>query len=419
MSADDPIGAFYERFPYPPHLPGKTPKTLNWIIPSSLPEVAHFVFGGRLPRPLRVLVAGGGTGNTVLSAGGWMKRLGIAGAIDYVDLSSTSCAVAAERAAAAAIDNVSFRVAPLEALGEGPAGLYDYIDFCGVVNHVPDPQAALAALSHALAPGGGIGIMAYGRLGRTGVYEAQAALRMLGVDGGQDDAVARARAFVAGLPDRNWLKLNPGFSHLERTTDVELADVLLNPRDRAFTTDELCDLAEGAGLQVRCFCPSYLYNPAATIRDPALKAAAAALPARAQWRLAELLQGAFRKHVLYAVKPRPGAAAAPERDPVQGLLSEPDTLLVPAGAGLSNIAASVAGKAGQLVGIKFKVDGREHSVGTRFDELDCAIMGAIDGPTRVGEVLRRLSGREEDVVAGLRSLQPRLTSFRMLYVMAG
>lgn len=422
MTSDDPIAAFYQRFPYPPRGKGRGEKNLDWIIPGSLPEVAHHVFGGVLPRgrPFRVLIAGGGTGNAVVSLGGWMGRLGIAGSIDYLDLSPSSCAIARARAEAAGVANASFQVGPIEALADGPADVYDYIDFCGVLNHVPDQASALAALSHALAPGGGIGVMAYGRLGRTGVYEAQTALSMLGVDGTRSDGVALARSFLTGLPARNWLSLNPGFADLAKADDIEIADVLLNPRDRAFTTTELDDLMTGAGLRIRCFCPPYLYDPAAALRNPTLKAAAAALDRRSQWQLAEFLQGSFRKHVLYATKPVPGAVVGePDADPVGRLLGEPDTLLVPANIDLPALAASIADAPDGRYALQFKVDGRELSIGTRFTPLDLAIMGAFDGPTRVGEILNRLESRSSDVPGALRALQPRLTKFRMLYVMAG
>ncbi|MDF2764452.1 MAG: methyltransferase, partial [Rhodospirillales bacterium] len=48
-----------------------------------------------------------------------------------------------------------------------------------MLHHLDDPAAGLAALARALAPGGGLGVMVYGALGRTGVYHAQAMLKML------------------------------------------------------------------------------------------------------------------------------------------------------------------------------------------------------------------------------------------------
>jgi 2-polyprenyl-3-methyl-5-hydroxy-6-metoxy-1,4-benzoquinol methylase len=50
----------------------------------------------------------------------------------------------------------------LPSLGLGP---FDYIDCCGVLHHLEDPAAGLAALKSVLDPAGGIGLMLYGTLG--------------------------------------------------------------------------------------------------------------------------------------------------------------------------------------------------------------------------------------------------------------
>ncbi|GHD55385.1 hypothetical protein GCM10017083_34230 [Thalassobaculum fulvum] len=416
----DRIAAFYERFPYPHRDPDAAVGDLAWIRPGSLPAVAHHVFGGRLPagRPLRLLVAGGGTGDAVVCLGGWLRRLGLAGRIDYVDLSERSCAIARARAATLGLQDVAFRVAPLESLAEGIDGPYDYIDLCGVLNHVPEPRTALAVLSRVLAPGGGIGVMAYGRIGRTGVYQAQAALALLGVDAGRPDAVALARAFVRGLPQTNWLRRNPAFQALADADDAELADVLLNPRDRAFGVAELDELFAAAGLRIRTFTPPFLYDPVPALRDPTLRAAAAGLDHRTGRQLAELLQGSLKKHVFYAVRDDQGAAAEDE-DPAERLLDDPATVLVPAGIRPPALAATLRGRSEQARGIQIDVDGRTISVGLRLSDLGLDVLSAIDGPTRVGAVLDRFAGQRDAARAELRQVQRRLTGLGLLYLLAG
>ena len=416
----DRIAAFYERFPYPHRDPDATVGDLAWVRPSSLPAVAHHVFGGTLPagRPLRLLVAGGGTGDAVICLGGWLRRLGLSGRIDYVDLSERSCDIARARAAAFGLQDVEFRVAPLEALISGIDGPYDYIDFCGVLNHVPEPRTALAVLSRVLAPGGGIGVMAYGRAGRTGVYEAQAALSLLGVDDGRPDAVALARSFVRGLPQTNWLRRNPAFEALADAEDAELADVLLNPRDRAFSIAELDGLCAAAGLRIRSFTPPFLYDPVSAMRDPALRAAAARLDRRSRWQLAELLQGSLKKHVFYAV--RDGRSADSEDDdPAEQLLEPPSTLLVPAGIDPPTLAKTLRDRSEQARGIQIDVDGRKIAVALRLSNLGLDILSAIDGPTRVGAVLDRFDGHRDAAETELRQVQRRLTGLGLLYLLAG
>ena len=62
-----------------------------------------------------------------------------------------------------------------------------------MLHHLAEPKAALAILETALNEGGGMDIMVYGRYGRTGVYEAQQALRLLDR---LDDGVPAGRPMV-------------------------------------------------------------------------------------------------------------------------------------------------------------------------------------------------------------------------------
>lgn len=410
----DPIASFYERFPYPSRSAGAHTGSLDWILPSALPAVAHYVFGGRLPerRPLRFLVAGGGTGDAVVALGGWVRRLGLSATIDYVDLSERSCAIARERAGRMGLENVSFRIMALEDLAADETQAFDYIDLCGVLNHVPDPSAALSALSHMLASGGGLGVMVYGSLGRTGVYPAQRALSMLGVDAGREDAVSLARSFLKDLPATNLLRTNTQFEKLSDADDVELADVLLNPRDRAFDVEGLESLFGASGLCIRAFLPPFLYDPAGALRDPALKAAAEALDQSARWQLAELLQGRFRKHLFYATRTHHVYPA------VEALLADDRTVLVPAGVDLKRIADG-AGAGDRPVGLELSIDGRNVHVGLRLTADEREVLRMIDGPTSIADIHERVPGDREVIEEAIRSVQPRLTRLGLIHVMGG
>ncbi len=77
--------------------------------------------------------------------------------------------------------------------------------------------AGLRALLAVLKAEGGLGLMLYGELGRTGVYPLQRALTRL-TGGGQDDAarLALARRLLEELPEGNWFRRNPLLAdHLE------------------------------------------------------------------------------------------------------------------------------------------------------------------------------------------------------------
>ena len=80
---------------------------------------------------------------------------------------------------------------------------FDYIDCCGVLHHLAEPAAGLAALVSVLAQGGGLGLMLYGELGRTGVYPAQRAIARLAGGGPAAERLALARRLLDALPDRS------------------------------------------------------------------------------------------------------------------------------------------------------------------------------------------------------------------------
>ena len=71
-------------------------------------------------------------------------------------------------------------------------GNFDYINVVGVLHHLPDPQAGLGILVDKLTPRGGMAMMVYASVGRTGVYHVRAMSRIvaqarqLGAGGGAD-----------------------------------------------------------------------------------------------------------------------------------------------------------------------------------------------------------------------------------------
>lgn len=317
----DPVRAQYETLPYPPRDPRDESKRLVVGSPSNLAELVHNVFGGRFDpaRRFRALVAGGGTGDAAIMLAQQLADAGADAEVAYLDWSKAARAVAEARAAARHLTNLRFvtgSLLDLDALGL--AG-FDYIDCCGVLHHLDDPAAGLAALVRALGPAGGMGLMLYGALGRTGVYEMQAMLRALSADG--DDAAARlalARRLLAQLPATNWFKRNPFVADHVAAGDAGLFDLLLHARDRAFTVEEIETLIGGAGLRVTAFVPAARYEPLRYVSDGALRKRLNALPAAARPAFAERLAGNMKTHVFYVVRrdnpvspPRPVPEAIP------------------------------------------------------------------------------------------------------------
>ena len=308
----DPVAAQYEALPYPQRDPKDEAKRLVTGSPSHLLEIEHYVFGGRRAGPLRALAAGGGTGDGAIMLAQQLSDRGEGGEVVHLDLSAASQEVARARAEARGLRNISFVQGSLLDLGRLGLGRFDYIDCCGVLHHLEEPAAGLAALAEALTEDGGMGLMLYGALGRTGVYPLQRALRRLTAEAPVAQKLATARRLLDALPESNWFRRNPHLGDHGRG-DAELYDLLLHSRDRAYTVPEVLALVEGAGLRLAGFTPGWRYDPARLLRDE-LAAQAAALPEAERWALAEELAGDHKTHVFYVARGKlraePGRADA-------------------------------------------------------------------------------------------------------------
>ena len=219
----------------------------------------------------------------------------------HLEPSEASRKVAEARIKTRKLGGVRFVGMSLLDLPGSNLGPFDYIDCCGVLHHLHDPAAGLKALKDVLVPEGGMGLMVYGELGRTGVYPVQDLLHAVTGDETPEQQVVTAKALLKALPPTNWLRRNPFLAdHLEGG-DAGLYDLLLHPRDRAYTVPQVMELVESAGLAVTAFIDPALYDPASYLADPALVRRFEALSAADRWAAAERLVGNLRKHVVYVV----------------------------------------------------------------------------------------------------------------------
>jgi SAM-dependent methyltransferase len=354
--ADDPVRRQYEALPYPERDPADEAKRLIEGSPSHPVEIDHFLFHGRRDwsRPFRALVAGGGTGDGLVMLAQKLADIGCPAEITYLDVSQASRAVAEARMAARGLisDRHNPRHARLDRASPGSAGdrpvepgddgfaresrsatagistrfltgnllqapelgPFDYIDCCGVLHHLADPDAGFRAVGEALSPEGGIGLMVYAPLGRTGVYPLQAAFCALFADDAPGERVRLARAALGTLPASHpFLKNEVLGDH--RASDAGLHDLLLNARDRAYAVDELCGALDRAGLDLVSLVEPARYDPLRYLPgDPEFARRAAALDPVARMTLAEQLAGNIKTHVAYAVpKGRGGTEARPTK----------------------------------------------------------------------------------------------------------
>jgi SAM-dependent methyltransferase len=313
----------YEGYPYPPRDPADEAKRLVTGSPSHLHELNHFVFGGRLDlsRPLRALVAGGGTGDATVMLAQMTADAGCPAEIVHLDLSERSIEVARARLAARGLSGVEFRRGSLLDLDPARDGRFRYIDCCGVLHHLEDPPAGLRALAAVMEPDGGMGIMVYAPYGRTGVYPLQDALRRLaGPELPDPERVEIAKRLVRTLPATNWFRRNPQLGD-HALGDAGIYDLLLHGRDRPYDVPALLGLVASAGLVVSALVEPARYDPANVIGDPKVAKRLQGLDAPERWALAERLAGNMAKHTAYLVRPeRLGAAVAgfegPEDVPV-------------------------------------------------------------------------------------------------------
>ncbi len=287
----------YEAYPYPERDPKDEKKRLITGSPSHPFEIDHYLFGGKRDwsKPFRALVAGGGTGDGLIQLAQVLTAAKRPYEIVYLDLSTSAREVAEARAAARNLGGITFLTQSL--LSAPDLGPFDYIDCCGVLHHLPDPQEGFDALAKALAPDGGMGVMVYAPFGRSGVYPLQEAFGAT-LHGSPRERLRKAKAIFDRIPDGHPFKTNPNLSD-HRQSDAGFYDLLLHSQDRAYRISELLACLDRAGLRMTGSPQAHVYDPLPILGDPAL---VHGLDEREKMDLAEALRGTIRTHILYAAK---------------------------------------------------------------------------------------------------------------------
>jgi len=402
-SGKDKVRQQYEAYPYPARDPADEARRLITGSPGFLPELNHYVFGGRgdFTKPLRVLVAGGGTGDGLIHLAQYLAASGGAHEVVYLDLSAASRAIAEARAKARNLANIRFVTGSLLDVATLAPGPYDYIDCCGVLHHLPYPDAGLAALAAQLKPTGGMGLMVYGEYGRAGVYPLQAALRQLTGDDTPAQQVDAAKRLLAELPETNAFARNT-FLVDHKSGDAGLYDLLLHSQDRAYTVPQLQALVEGAGLSVAAWIEPCRYDPLTYLKDDSLRARAAALSPAEQAALAERLCGSLKTHVIYAVPP------ARLKDAV----AQPAPDLAPWLSGLpAKALAETLGTRGELA-VSFEAERLVFAAPPRSPE----IVALMDGRRTLGAIAESLGLDWDDFAAAYAPLHRLLTGVNKLFL---
>ena len=375
-AADAAMRRHYEALPYPARDPRDEAKRLIAGSPSHVLEIDHYLFAGKRDwsAPFRVLVAGGGTGDAAIMLGQQLADRGTPAEIHYLDMSQAAREVAQARAQVRGLTSLRFHTGSLldlPAMGIGP---FDYIDCCGVLHHLDDPDSGLRALAAVLGPAGGMGLMVYGALGRTGVYPMQDMLRAIAPEQQPpEQRIKTARRLLGALPKTNWFARNPFVGDHIQGGDAGLYDLLLHARDRAYRVDQFDALVQGSGLRIVRFVEPARYDPATYINDPTLLKLLAPLPMIERAAFAEALVGNITKHVAYATWPDRTAGCVAQ---IEG----PDTIPCLRESDGPKLAAGL--QSGGM--LKADLDGYEWRAA--LPRLAGPIVSRIDGKVSLGQI---------------------------------
>jgi 2-polyprenyl-3-methyl-5-hydroxy-6-metoxy-1,4-benzoquinol methylase len=143
---DQAIKAHYTAYPYPARDPKDEKKRLIEGSPSRLAEIEHYLFNGQIPESLSILIAGGGSGDAAIMLAQQMAWRGAKGEVVWLDQSQAAREIAEARASVRGLTNIHFVEGSLLEAERHVGKAFDYIDCCGVLHHLDEPEAGIGAL---------------------------------------------------------------------------------------------------------------------------------------------------------------------------------------------------------------------------------------------------------------------------------
>lgn len=264
------VRAQYEESPYPRWLSvGIRPKrTLEEHLVQHLPAAP---IGPITPRPIRILVAGCGTGRHAIQTALRYRDA----EVTAVDLSRASLAYGKRMAREMDIRNISFFQADILALDRIP-NRFDLIESSGVLHHMADPLAGWTALRSRLAKGGFMRLAFYSSRARSCFDEIRAAAPPKPASLAHRVSAVRHAVYALNEkhPARALLRTADFYAtsgvrdallhEQEKTVDLDWIDQSLNSLDLRFLGFELPDAAwlveyrrrnpeDAAGLDLRAW----------------------------------------------------------------------------------------------------------------------------------------------------------------------
>lgn len=294
------IKDFYNSCPYPKRAVDDIRHSA--ILPADIFAIDRYILQNRLSgyASLSILVAGSGTGDAAVALINQSRRLNINIELHCLDISEKSLEILRQRVIK--VDpkiNIKIYCESIETFCRNCDIQFDYIDLCGVINHVEDQVEVLRKLCNILSASGGIGIMAYGEYGRYGVYPLQRAFQS--ISRYHDIQIDDVRLILKSLKSNHPLLRNELFADLDKSSDEEIADIFLNPRDKSFTVADLKDISKSAGLHISAFVPGFIYDPTLLLGVDGMSILEK-MPEELRPELSESFLGTIRKHCFFATK---------------------------------------------------------------------------------------------------------------------
>ena len=311
----------YLDYPYPERDPEEDKTRLMKIYGDYLGEINHFLFEGKkdFSKDFRVLIAGGGTGDSTVYLAEQLKDTNAE--IIYLDFSKNSMAIAQKRAEYRGLTNITWINDSILNIPNLGLGKFDYISCTGVLHHLENPDEGLKILADTLTRAGGIGIMVYAKYGRTGVYQVQEMLKIVneGITTRAEE-VKNGWQIMNSLPVSNWYARGKDLlsDHLS-FGDIGMYDMFLHKQDRAYTVPELYDFVEKADLHFVDYSSPHsriMLKPSSYFTDAEFLKKVQSMPKRSQEAICEIMCGSIIKHSFYVSKKKSAQAKITDMDNV-------------------------------------------------------------------------------------------------------